>query len=353
MYPRFGLTLMVNHACNLRCTYCYTGSKFSRRMPWAVVVRAVDRALASLDAGGTLELGFFGGEPLLEADLIAEGIAYARRQTAARCFNLCLSLTSNGTLTGPHAWAVMTDPQMELALSFDGLPETHDRHRVLEAGGGTAKEVLGTMRRLQNVGKEFRVVMVVRPDSVTALPAGLRFLQAIGVEQVELSLDLWTAWLPRDAGRLESALVEAAEIWRAGLPRFGVNWFNEVAVRLAGVPILESARCSFGQGEIAVAPSGNLYPCERLIGEDAEGNPMRLPGYILEARDFLDPPAPPPRAPAAEAAALCACGLSCRCCQFVRTGHPDKSDDLLRLLDRVCAREAARVLEATEMSAMT
>ena len=63
MYDGFGLVLMVTHACNLRCSYCYTGDKFNRKMPPLVGQRAISRALASTRAGGTLELGFFGGEP--------------------------------------------------------------------------------------------------------------------------------------------------------------------------------------------------------------------------------------------------------------------------------------------------
>ena len=57
MFPRFSLVLMVNHACNLRCTYCYTGAKFGRAMSRTVAMRAVDRAVHSIGSGGTLELG--------------------------------------------------------------------------------------------------------------------------------------------------------------------------------------------------------------------------------------------------------------------------------------------------------
>ena len=70
MCDQFHLVLMVNHACNLRCTYCYTGTKFSRKMPEAVGRKCIDRALRSIRPGGVLELGFFGGEPLIEAALI-------------------------------------------------------------------------------------------------------------------------------------------------------------------------------------------------------------------------------------------------------------------------------------------
>ena len=67
MYHSFALTLMVNHTCNLRCSYCYTGRKFQRAMDSGIGRAAIDRAARSLQQGGTLDLSFFGGEPLIEA----------------------------------------------------------------------------------------------------------------------------------------------------------------------------------------------------------------------------------------------------------------------------------------------
>src|SRR5580698_5635455 len=98
MHSRFGLTLVVNHACNLRCTYCYTGQKFGRPMPAAFGQKAVDRAFHSLSPSGTLDLAFFGGEPLVEADLILDLVADARSLAAARDLGLTLNMTTNGTL---------------------------------------------------------------------------------------------------------------------------------------------------------------------------------------------------------------------------------------------------------------
>src|SRR5579862_4448107 len=97
-YRRFGLVLVVNHACNLRCTYCYTGKKFSRSIPADMASHAIARAIASIADSGALELGFFGGEPLVEASLISGLIGDARRRADDAEVHLELSLTTNGTL---------------------------------------------------------------------------------------------------------------------------------------------------------------------------------------------------------------------------------------------------------------
>lgn len=344
-YSAFGLTLMVNHACNLRCAYCYTGRKVNRPMPLDIGAKAIDRAVESVERGGTLELGFFGGEPLLEAERIDWWIEIARRSCIDAGVRLALGMTTNGTIADQAAWALMIRPEMDLAISCDGRPETHDRNRVFANGDGSSARVADTMRRLRDAEKEFRAVMVVRPNTVDELTGNLDFLRGAGVKMVDLSLDLWTEWTPGDALRLSNSLGEAAAYWRAHLPEFGVNWFNGKLVRAAGIQELnETARCGFGAGEIAVAPSGNLYPCERLIGEDVADSSTRLAGHTLAGGDFLDysPFAGRSASPCSNCSIQTQCGTACRCSNYVRSGDVSRPDGLLCLLDKVCHRETLR-----------
>ncbi len=341
---------MVNHACNLRCDYCYTGSKFNRRMPESIGCRAIDRAIASIHPGGTMELGFFGGEPLVEADMISRMIEYARALAIESEISLSTGLTTNGTLTHPSAWTVMILPCLDLVISCDGLMEVHDRHRRFPDGRGSAGVVLNTMKRLSDAGKEYRVNMVVRPDNVKELCEGIEFLHDAGVRRVDLSLDLWTNWTRPDAANLKEAISDCAGFWRNHLPDFGLNWFDEKLLLLSGVPHNETARCGFGNGEIAVAPSGNLYPCERLIGEDREDNPMRLFGHALDGADFLERPTAASRSdPACDACVIQSiCGTTCRCSNYVRTGKVAQPDRLLCLLNELCFREARHFVELSQ-----
>lgn len=342
MYKRFGLVLMVDHACNLRCSYCYTGRKFSRPMPSCVARRAITRTVDSLAPGGTLDLGFFGGEPLLQAENILHWIALSRAQTANQGARLSLSMTTNGTVSDRRAWEIMTMRDLELSISFDGLPHLHDQERVYPSGAPSSEAVLTTMRRLQQQGKPFRVVSVVRPDTAAHLPDVLRFLKAFGVSMVDLALDLWTEW-PEDAlATLDGSIGRAVFEWRRGLPEFGVNWFNEKLLNAAGLAIGATARCSFGKDEISVAPSGRLYPCERLIGEDGVSDPMCLGGHVLS--DGCFPPMAVCEGQEPNPDVLSASSTSCPCSRYTRTGRIDREDRLLRLLDQACTREVRRLV---------
>jgi uncharacterized protein len=252
---------MVNHACNLRCTYCYTGAKFHSAMPATIATTAMDRAFNTLAPGGRLDVGFFGGEPLLEATRILDWMRYAREKAAMSGHNVDFSLTTNGTLDGDEAWRVMTAPDLELTVSFDGNPAIHDRHRKDANGHPTSAKVVALLERLLRAGREFQVNVVVRPDTLAQLPEGLLFLRELGVRQVLLSLDLWTHWSSQDGRSLERAIHQAARLWRSWLPGFSINWFDLKAGALAQLPVVERpTQCGFGHGEIAVAPGGHLYP---------------------------------------------------------------------------------------------
>jgi uncharacterized protein len=345
MYPCFSLSLMVTHACNLQCDYCYVGAKSNRGMSAEIGQAAIRRAVRSVEPGGLLELGFFGGEPLLLAEHIAALIDFAKDQCRGREIDLNCQMTTNGTVATAAAWKILTLPEMQIHVSHDGLPEVHDRHRHTAGGRGCSEQVLATIERLLGVREDIGVVMVVRPDSLETLSEGIRFLRARGVRHIVPTLDLWTAWNGDDAARLEKELVRAADLWREGLPDCSIGWFDEKAGLLAGWRNEPTARCRFGDGELAVSPRGNLYPCERLIGEDSPDNPLRMPGHALEGEDF--PPLPFP----GRAEELCGpcnirgqCNTTCRCANYVRTGDIRRPDGLLCLLDRTCYRETARIL---------
>jgi uncharacterized protein len=344
---RFGLTLVVNHACNLRCTYCYTGAKFNSAMPRSTGIAAIDRAFRSLVPDGHLDLGFFGGEPMIEAGQILDWMAYSRIRAQELGKHVHFSLTTNGTFTHRDAWQVMLADDLDLAVSFDGDPATHDRHRRDAHGNGSAALVEATIKQLVRADKSFRVVVVVRPDNLDNLIGGLNYLYGLGIRYIDLSLDLWTTWTAADGRRLQSFVMNAAELWHRWLPDFSLSWFDAKAAEIAQLPSsAETTRCGFGHGEISVAPSGRLYPCERLVGEDRPDSPMRLPGNAVDGHDFLDcSPAPFSQCqPCSQCALADACDTDCRCSNFIRTGDVNRPDGLLCILNKATAEATARML---------
>ncbi|MGB0580619.1 MAG: radical SAM protein [Limisphaerales bacterium] len=343
----FSLTLMVNHACNLRCSYCYTGSKFNRRMLPGMGDQAIRRALASIRNGGRLDLGFFGGEPMMEAKRIREWIGYAKAVAAGRGIRVIPGLTTNGTIRNPQADDLLFGGELEVSISCDGAPETHDRHRIGLDGAGSFSKVRDTIEALVAVEADFQTITVVRPDTAAKLPDNLKFLHSLGVRRMVVSLDLWTQWKRQDAARLLEGIAAAGRFWRERLPCVSVNCFDLKLAAIVGAPVAEDVTvCGYGHGVIAVSPAGNLYPCERVIADDQPGNPARLPGRVHEGEDFLQfQPAGERNAAACSNCAIRdACGTSCRCSNFVRTGDVGRPDGLLCLFDKACYQEALKAI---------
>ena len=168
--------------------------------------------------------------------MVAGLIDYADEKSRNVGIALRPSLTTNGTITDNRAWQVMTRADLDLAISCDGIPTVHDRHRVAADGRGSAADVLRTIDKLFVSGKSLQVVMVVRPDSLPYLVAGMNLLQSHGVSRFNLTLDLWASWQPSDVVELERALVASADFWHSGLPDVSINWFDEKLAQLTQTP---------------------------------------------------------------------------------------------------------------------
>ena len=340
---------MVTAECNLRCRYCYVPRKSSPIMPPEYGRRAIERALNSLAAGGRLELGFFGGEPLLAPAWLHEMADYAARRCRQTGHSLAVQVSTNATAAGGDAWTFLLRDDVQVAVSCDGPPDVHDRNRRTISGAGSWRQTAATLRRLLAAGREPWALMVVGPNTVAALPRSVRFLADMGARTLQPSLDLWTRWSAADLGALEQALGRCADLWRQASGRLSIGWFDEMAAAMAGIPRRDCARCGFGAGQVAVTPSGRLYPCERLVGGDESDGPWRLEGHVATGDDFLGYlPSPSRSDPACDRCTIRAfCSTTCRCSNIVRTGDPARPDRLLCHLNQVCFRELCRVLDAT------
>lgn len=347
-YNRFTLILMMTHDCNLRCRYCYSGEKTKRKMPIKTALTAIKRAIASMIEGGCLELGFFGGEPCLEAELIEEIIQKAIHLTEKAKIGVKFFLTTNGTVTTNQAWNLLLNPQVRVSVSCDGLPESHDQNRVTISGKGSSQQVYDTIKTLLKNNKLSSVVTVISPDTIVSLADNIRYFISLGIKRIEPNLNLWTKWSLEDLERLKAAIKDTQLVWQENFPEVGITWFDEKLLMLTGHCLPEL--CRFGKGEIAVAPGGALYPCERLIGNDEQSNPFRLPGNIESGEDFLATKEFPSRtSPICDSCGIKDyCSTNCRCANFVRSGKVSQPDKLLCYKEKACIEGIAAFLKQKE-----
>jgi len=176
------LILMPTEACNFRCTYCYEDFSMGRMQD--AVVRGVKRFLGRrAHELETLELSWFGGEPLLALDVIRDVMRHAKSLSQRHPrLSLRSDVTTNGDLLTPRHVAELLDLGVKtFQVSFDGSEAVHDRTRRRAGGGGTFASIWGNLLQMRGKAERFAVVvrLHVHGGNLAALP---EFLEAFALD---------------------------------------------------------------------------------------------------------------------------------------------------------------------------
>lgn len=268
--------LHLTQDCQLDCIYCYGGRKLARSMPWEVAERAIDLLFEQprRDEIPPL-LSFFGGEPLLEIPLLKRCVAYAEERRAETGHPFRMTITTNGLNADEDTIAYLAEKEMAVALSFDGVPEAHNATRPYRGGGASFEDTRSALRRMQLHFPNLIICAVVSPENVACLPESIDFFLESGCRQIVLNPNFLASWTDRDCESWRAGYEHAAarflESFRSGRPLHLSFITAKIATHLKGGYELCDC-CDFGAKEIAVAPSGNIYPCQRMVGDD-DGNP--------------------------------------------------------------------------------
>jgi uncharacterized protein len=269
------LCLVVEHACNLRCTYCYTGLKSSRPMTQATARAAARMALARSD--GALSVTLFGGEPLLVPRILerVEAVVLEEVGRRGRPIELRWLVDTNATLVDAQSidW-LRRHPTAEVLVSMDGPAHVHDRHRVDPHGQGTHARVLENYRRLKDCGVRCQLVAVVTAATAPYLGESVAYLLGLAPLRLALQPHLRDNWTDEAISAFRQGALDAAGVWaesfRAQRPVVVEPLHTKVLSHLTeGAPL--PARCQIATREFTVAPSGRIYPCAEMVGEDRDG----------------------------------------------------------------------------------
>jgi uncharacterized protein len=265
------VTLFLTTACNLRCTYCYAsaGDTPTRVMPLEVARRGIDFVLANaLDLGEpAIEIDYHGGgEPSVNWQTLTESYAYARARTEAVGLEVHAGLATNGVL--PDCKIDWILAHMEGAsVSFDGLPEVHDAHRVTLLGGGSSARVAHTLRRFDAAGFDYGVRLTVTREHIGLMAESIRYVCAnfrprhIQVEPA-YQLGRWRAAPSAETEEFIAGYRAAQEVARS----FG----REIEFSAARVGHLSNHFCGITQDSFCLTADGNVSACYETFLEENE-----------------------------------------------------------------------------------
>ena len=275
------LCLHVAHTCNLNCSYCFAsqGNYHGDRavMSFEVGKQALDFLIANSGARRNLEVDFFGGEPLMNFDVVKQLVAYARSVEKQYNKNFRFTLTTNGMLIDDDVIDFANRECHNVVLSLDGRREIHDRFRVDYAGKGSWDRIVPKFQKLVEArgGKGY----YMRGTFTHANPDFLKDIETmLDLGFTELSMEpvvcapgdpseLVAEDLPVVMEQYEKLAELMLERDRAGKP----FTFYHYMIDLTGGPCIYKriSGCGSGTEYMAVTPWGDLYPCHQFVGEEA------------------------------------------------------------------------------------
>lgn len=274
------LCLHIAHSCNLNCSYCFAsqGKYHGERalMSFEVGKRALDFLVENSGSRRNLEVDFFGGEPLMNFDVVKKLVEYARRIEKEKGKNFRFTLTTNGVLIDDDVIEFSNREMSNVVLSLDGRKEVHDRFRVDYQGRGSWDYIVPKFQKFvkERGNKSYYMRGTFthnNPDFLEDIKTMLELgFTELSMEPVVCAADDPSALTEEDKVIVMEQYEKLAELMlerhREGKP----FTFYHYMIDLKGGPCIYKrvSGCGSGTEYMAVTPWGDLYPCHQFVGDD-------------------------------------------------------------------------------------
>lgn len=276
--PIKAMCLHVAHDCNMRCEYCFasSGEYHGGRalMSIEVAKKAIDYLLLHSKDRQNLELDFFGGEPLMNLDVIRETVRYAREKekTYGKVFRF--TTTTNGLLLNDETIDFLNREMSNIVLSLDGRPSVNDRMRKRVDGSSAFANILPKFQKVARLrgDKPYYVRGTFTKYNLDFVEDVL-YLHEQGFTQISVEPVVADQSMPyalteadfpvifREYERLADILIQREQ---------GQDWFNFFHFMMdldQGPCAIKRLRgCGCGNEYVAVTPQGDVYPCHQFVG---------------------------------------------------------------------------------------
>ena len=274
------LCLHVAHTCNLNCSYCFAsqGKYHGERalMSFEVGRQALDFLVAHSGRRRNLEVDFFGGEPLMNFDVVKQLVAYARGIEKEKGKNFRFTLTTNGVLIDDDVIDFANRECSNVVLSLDGRREVHDRFRVDYAGRGSWEKIVPKFQQLVQArgGRNYYMRGTFthhNPDFLKDIETMLSLgFNELSMEPVVCASDDPNALTQEDLPIVMEQYEKLAELMIRRRKEGRPFTFYHYMIDLSGGPCIYKriSGCGSGTEYMAVTPWGDLYPCHQFVGEE-------------------------------------------------------------------------------------
>jgi len=274
------LCLHVAHDCNLACTYCFAseGEYHGDRdlMSFEVAKKAIDFLVAHSGNRRNLEIDFFGGEPLMNFEMVKETVHYARSLEKEKNKHFRFTLTTNGVLLNDDNMAFMNEHMYNVVLSVDGRKAIHDKMRPTPNGKGSYDLIMPKFKAFVEARgqKNYYVRGTFTHENMDFSEDVLHLadegFEQISVEPVVAPEEMNYAIKEEDLAYLKNQYEKLA-LSKLDYKEKNKDFnFFHFMIDLSQGPCVAKrlAGCGSGIEYLAVTPGGDLYPCHQFVGID-------------------------------------------------------------------------------------
>ena len=274
------LCLHIAHDCNLACRYCFAeeGEYHGRRelMSFEVGKAALDFLIANSGNRRNLEVDFFGGEPLMNFDVVKQLVAYGREQEKIHNKNFRFTLTTNGVLLNDDIMEFANKEMGNVVLSIDGRKEVHDYMRPFRKGAGSYDLIVPKFQKFaESRNQDKYYVRGTFTHHNLDFSEDVLHLADLGFKQI--SVEPVVAQPTEDYALREEDLPQlfeeydklAVEMIKRHKEGKDFNFFHFM-IDLEGGPCVAKrlSGCGSGTEYLAVTPWGDFYPCHQFVGNE-------------------------------------------------------------------------------------
>ena len=275
------LCLHIAHDCNLACRYCFAkeGEYHGQRalMSFDVGKQALDFLIASSGNRKNLEVDFFGGEPLMNWQVVKDLVSYGREQEKIHDKNFRFTLTTNGVLLNEEIMEFCNREMSNVVLSLDGRKSVHDHMRPFPNGAGSYDLVVPKFQRfVRSRGNERYYVRGTFTHHNLDFARDVLHFADLGFTQLSMEpvvsppsedYAIREEDVPRICEEYDTLAKEMILREKEGR---GFTFFHSM-IDLTGGPCVykRMSGCGSGTEYLAVTPWGDLYPCHQFVGQES------------------------------------------------------------------------------------
>lgn len=277
--PIKSICLNVAHDCNLRCSYCFASEgDFGcgrELMPLETAKKSVDFIIKHSGGIKNLEMDFFGGEPLMNWNVVKETVRYARSLEKKYNKNFRFTLTTNGILLDDEKIDFINEEIYDVVLSLDGRKEMNDRYRITKTKNGSYDIVVPKFQKLisRRGNKSYYVRGTYTKDNLDFVK-DVKHLYNLGFKNISMEPVLCDKKfkssinekdIERVLSEYENLCKELIKMKKSGKE---INFFNFNIDLDKGPCVLKRLKgCGCGNDYVAITPNGDIFSCHQLVGE--------------------------------------------------------------------------------------